>query len=271
MPRGTSVYDEAKLQRRLWTPLTLRSAEALSGLAFFIEAFDKSTHQAASGEWTGIRDKSGRGKNMSVLTGGMVYTNNNPFMSFNGTSDGMLANDVGDINNNFPDEISGSLLVTASYTSGVIIFKFETMTGNANSRFGVEGSSRTDCWNDGAGILQFWDEAWSSSVLKVGYMRRTATTLTANLSGKQVATHANTTTPSDLGGNNFISLGYDKLSFNYGNCTIAHAILVSQSDTMTQQRLEGYAAHSLRYEGNYLRAPLVGSHPFVNRPPLLGT
>lgn len=273
MPRGTSVYDEAKLQGRLWTPLTLRSAESLNGLTFFIEAFDKSTHQGASGEWTGIRDKSGRGKNMSVLTGGNVYVNNNPFISFNGTSDGMLANDVGDINNNFPDEISGSLLITASYTSGIIIFKFETMTGNVLSRIGVEGANRIDFWGDVAGTssLQSWSESWSSADLKVGYMRKTATTLTANLRGAQVGTMANTDAPNDLAGNNFISLGYDKNTFNYGNCRIAHAILVSQSDTMTMQRLEGYAAHSLRYEGNYLRAPLVGSHPFVNCPPLLGT
>jgi hypothetical protein len=64
-------------------------------------------------------------------------------------------------------------------------------------------------------------------------------------------------------------MGADQF-LNYATCRVSHWIVVSQSDAMTLQRLEGYAAWSLRYEGNYLQAPLVGSHPCVNRPPLLG-
>jgi len=55
MPRGVSIYDEARLQGRLWTP-------ALERPAFWLDVADISTMTIATGvsHW---RDKSGNGAN----------------------------------------------------------------------------------------------------------------------------------------------------------------------------------------------------------------
>jgi hypothetical protein len=83
MPRGLNPYDEAVLQRRLWTPNLLRTA-------LWLDADDLSTISTATGvnEW---RDKSGNGRNFTQGTGGTQPTftqnglNGRPVLSFNGS------------------------------------------------------------------------------------------------------------------------------------------------------------------------------------------
>lgn len=271
MPRGTSVYDEAKLQGRLWTPLTLRSAIGNEGLSVFVEAYDKSTVTGSGGEWTGIKNKSGRGYDFSTISGGMTYVPLEPFIDFQGSPDGMQALSTDPIRSLLPND-RGSMVVTAIFSSGIIIVKIET-DFSGNSRVGLEGSQRSDWYNDisGNGSNQGWSEQWSSSVLKVGSITKNTTDSYIRLNGSEVDNMTNTSTPTDTATAAGMSMGCDPGGVNHGVCKVAQWIVVSQSDDMTRNRLDGYAAWALRYEGNYLRAPLVGSHPFVNRPPLLGT
>jgi hypothetical protein len=271
MPRGTSVYDEAKLQGRLWTPLTLRGATR--GLKLFIEAFDPKCWAGSGGNWSTLRDKSGQGYDFTA-TGSIPLSATQGYIAFNGTTQYMEGTGSPTPDQMFPDS-TGTNIVTAAYISGVVFVKFQNPTAfNVTNRFGLEAGSRVDWWNDTSGKLESWSESWSSSVLKVGSVRKNASDMTVRLRGLQAATHANTTTPADPSTGNDYSLGADVRSGgseNYANAWVSQWIAVTQSDAMTEQRLEGYAAHALRYEGNYLQAPLVGSHPFVNRPPLLGT
>jgi hypothetical protein len=83
MPRGINIYDEAKLQGRLWTPALVRPA-------LWLDAADLSTISVATGvsEW---RDKSGNGRHFTQGTGGTQPTftangfNSIPVLSFNGS------------------------------------------------------------------------------------------------------------------------------------------------------------------------------------------
>lgn len=61
MPRGTSRYDEAQLQRRLWTPDVLRPS-------VWFDAADLSTLTLVSGDASEWRDKSGNGRHVSQTT-----------------------------------------------------------------------------------------------------------------------------------------------------------------------------------------------------------
>ena len=61
MPRGLNPYDEAQLQRRLWTPNVLRSA-------LWFDAADLSTLTLVSGDASEWRDKSGNGRHVSQAT-----------------------------------------------------------------------------------------------------------------------------------------------------------------------------------------------------------
>jgi len=62
MPRGVSPIDEARLQRRLWTP-------ALAGTALWLDAADPSVITTTSGAVSQLRDKSGFGRHVSQSTG----------------------------------------------------------------------------------------------------------------------------------------------------------------------------------------------------------
>src|SRR3954470_21254947 len=64
MPRGINIYDEARLQGRLWTPALWRGA----GLEGLYETGDLSTIEIATGTKT-LRDKSGLGRDLTQATG----------------------------------------------------------------------------------------------------------------------------------------------------------------------------------------------------------
>lgn len=61
MPRGVSRYDEAALQGRLWTPEVLRPS-------VWFDAADLSTLTLVSGDASEWRDKSGNGRHVSQAT-----------------------------------------------------------------------------------------------------------------------------------------------------------------------------------------------------------
>ena len=80
MARGRNIYDEAKLQGRLWTPLAI-----MPNVHAWYDASDQSTLTVTSGVVDAIADKSGNGNNLSksgsplasVYDGiNCVYTNN---------------------------------------------------------------------------------------------------------------------------------------------------------------------------------------------------
>jgi hypothetical protein len=273
MPRGTSVYDEAKLQGRLWTPLTLRSAIGNEGLSVFLEAYDIEsrtvTGGAGSEEWSALKNKSYRGYDFSAEAGGINFRYNEAYIEFTGGSDCMRALGTDPFPNIFPNN-RGAVILTATFSSGVVIAKMEAnYTGN--SRLGLEGSNRVDWFNDTENSAFWGGGGWSSTALKVGGFQKNSTNLIVRLNGTQFDSVATTNAPVDTTTAVDMSIGGDPNGANNMVGTVSQWIVASQSDIMTVQRLEGYAAWALRYEGNYLRAPLVGSHPFVNRPPLLGT
>ena len=61
MPRGTSRHDEAQLQRRLWTPNVLRPS-------VWFDAADLSTLTLVSNDASEWRDKSGNARHVSQAT-----------------------------------------------------------------------------------------------------------------------------------------------------------------------------------------------------------
>lgn len=84
MPRGTNIYDDAQLQRRLWTP-----TQIISSLLFWVDAADLSTISMSTGvsEW---RDKSPFSRHVSQASTALQPTyspssfNGRPGIEFDG-------------------------------------------------------------------------------------------------------------------------------------------------------------------------------------------
>jgi hypothetical protein len=63
MPRGTAIYDEARLQGRLWTP-------ALERPALWLDTFDLAAIVGVSGAVSQLTDKSGNGRHFAQGSAG---------------------------------------------------------------------------------------------------------------------------------------------------------------------------------------------------------
>ena len=257
MPRGTDRYDEARLQGRLWTPDVLRGSGALE---FWVDASDLSTISTATGV-SQLRDKSGKGRHWAQATGASQPTlgsiNGRPalahttshwmastwtlseplslFVVYQQTSAASVTN-----------MLKGS--DTAGYTAG-FIFQPRTTAPSACAGYFISSSQVVGTLNAaGSNYLQFVGANGASGV----YSQNGATRATMAGSPGTGSIAAGLSTNS-IGGNVWSGI--------VGEIIVTAGIV----SVPNQQKLEGSSAWKWGLIDN-----LPASHPYKNRPPLIG-
>lgn len=262
MPRGISRLDEARLQGRLWTPAALRPS------AWF-DAADLSTISVATGvsEW---RDKSGNSKHLVQATTAsqpsievdtasglsvLRFDGSNDFMSCTTWSDTITSqSSFALFNVNAHNTYYGRVYTQAAagvadtaYVNCLQWASFPTYGSyTGGSSVVAEITLATATWNlwsnvhDGQSITNRTSDATASGSVP---------TLNLSLATLRVGDEINTNnTPS----------------FNglFAELVICNNYTASSRDT---EMMQGYMAHKWALTGR-----LPASHPFRNRPPLIG-
>jgi hypothetical protein len=287
MARGINIYDEARLQGRLWTPGLLRPD-------LWLDAADLSTISIGTGvsEW---RDKSGNGRHVSQGTGGTQPTftanglNGLPVLSFNGSqyltsistaatwnflhnSNGSSVFAVWKAGNIADPNAIYSLMGTnaaASANTGYYIIYDDRVSASRNDAIitqvsrGVTGQAAVN--NATAGgvhpantpvLISLISNPNNGTAANRSFLRVNKSLTQANAdTNAPVATNASFTLQIGASGNNAVPhVGY-----------IAEIVILSSiaNDTVRQQ-IEGYLAWKWG-----LRANILDNHPFKNQPPLV--
>lgn len=268
MPRGVGLnwlYDEARLQGRLWTP------SVLHGLAGWWDAV-----LAGGATNSGILDLSRQGRTLSylgtpsIISNGVRLDGNNQAIINTATGISATANVTLVMlvtpyrNNGGYDGFfsSTSSLAGNDYSDGIVIDQGPASTTSL-SRIGVEGAkggTNTDLMsgdlNFGQPIILSLTYAASTTRLRVngGQFRGTRST---NSTLAALSVIAFGVRRYDL--NPWQSGSYSQLDFH------AAALWTRELSVSEIEATEGALAWSSR-----MQAVLLASHPFVNRPPLIG-
>lgn len=275
MPRGVNRYDEAQLQGRLWTPDLLQP-----NLSFWQDAADLSTITIATGvsEW---RDKSGNGRHFTQATGTNQpsYSDTGflgrPGITFDGSNDNL--------------RLTGISSQITNQTHGVY-WVFRRISGNAggsgyNPTISIRTANNADAGalhyvkntgGFGASYPYYGQPTNTSYDLTSGtaYNNSTAYVMSFQANAPSAATawsvhrngtlEANTNTIGTPNTNNdgYI-LAHQVTPARYLNCVFGEVLMVQNTNARLRQIVEGYLAWKWD-------ALLAATHPFANRPPLIG-
>jgi hypothetical protein len=272
MPRGVGlnwVYDEARLQGRLWTPSLLPP----SLLSLWLDADDPSTITIATGvsEW---RDKSRNGNNAIQATGS--FQPSYSATAFPGNLPGVLFDGIDDI-------MDVSTTAMRNTTHGVYwAFSRTSITGLGDAyrpMIGILTSSgdrgalhyvKTN--NLGASYpyfvpsSQFYDNLGPVYENGTGYVMAFQNNTTGWGVWRNGTLEGTTNGP---GIPNNVDRGYS-LGGQYSfarriHGVLAEMIMLESTNTTVRVLIEGYLAWK-----RGLQSRLILTHPFVNRPPLIG-
>ena len=285
MPRGINIYDEARLQGRLWTPALVRPA-------LWLDAADLSTISVATGvsEW---RDKSGNGRHFTQGTGGTQPTftanglNSIPVLSFNGSQ--YLTSPAAVSTWNFLHNTNGSSIF--------VVWKAGNIA-DPNAAYGLMGTNAATSANIGTyiafddrasvprnnGVLAQVSGGGSTSVSAASadnLMPANTPVILSHIADPNNGTAANrsfvrvnktlsqinTQLTAPSASNASFALQIGALGNNVLTLTgyIAEiVVLASVASTAIRQQIEGHLAWKWG-----LRANIVDDHPFKNQPPLI--
>lgn len=264
MPRGATVYEQAALQGRLWTPTSQR------GLGNLLAWYDFASLVLSGSAQQD--DKSGRGLHLSQATGSARPTLS--FTAFQGSIP-CASFDGGD----------GLTNTSLSVTAGTLIQAFAvfkpTWTSAFNRVVGLQTATGADSdANKYIPIIRF-----SSSAAVDAYSGGTIASSVAFASGA-VGMAASILTASTH--QTFVNgTGGTAVSFTYPAAFSPTKILIGQSNSIAADALTGAIVEVIlltgaiavierqRIEGYFgwrhqLANLLPASHPFKNRPPLIG-
>ncbi|MCA3450479.1 MAG: hypothetical protein INF92_08940 [Rhodobacter sp.] len=266
MPRARTPYAEAQLQRRLWTPDRLRPA-------LWLDAADRSTITIATGvsEW---RDKSGNNRHLSQTTPTqqpaltLNAQNGLPALTFDGSNDFMSNASVGAAGLDVVQIISVFRMITGGANEDVPMGVGQTGFLSAIRTFYRENNGTTvgfASWgNDVASSAYSYDiggnfhvfEAWNTQ-------RATPNQIRIGRNGS-ITTYSVGSVNLTADGFSVGSLRGSAVANYYSNIAVGE-ILVAYSEWSQRNRqlVEGYL-------GWKWGITLDASHPFVNRPPLIG-
>lgn len=260
MPRGTSLADEARLQGRLWTPAALQPS------AWF-DAQERSTLSADGSGITVWADRSGNGRNATRITSA-----NSPVISEFGLN-GLPALAFTSDALNLP---SGFLYNTANYSLAFIMRSL----GSANGAF----FGPTDAYGTGLEIFSYPTapaamrvSSGAAAVFQSGLFSVNdaagITVITSSTSSINAWFNGSSVPYSGGGGTSGVALNYNGsyaigrygTSF-YFNTTLGELVIFPYSLSVSEQeRVTGSLAHKWKAQG-----ALPATHPFRNRPPLIG-
>lgn len=246
MPRGVSRYDEAALQGRLWTPEVLRPS-------VWFDAADLSTLTLVSGDASEWRDKSGNGRHVSQATAA-----NRPTYAVSGLN-GRPALDWGSAINN-----------KGLRNDAVSNF-------NPTRYFIVADYDGANPFNEFAGLVAHTPFGTTADLLITNSTGTTWYTGTYFHNGNPTATAVALPTISSpcVAASNFAQ-GANRTALFIGNDRfltgltrgwrgkISEVLAIDYVPSVVERnRAEGYLAWKWGIA-------LDASHPFVNRPPLIG-
>ncbi len=264
MPRGTNRYDEARHQGRLWSPIDWRG----STLRGWFDADDLGTLTGASGKCSQWNDKSGLGNDLTQGTSGnqpsIVQTGSNKaflrFVSANSTF--MRKTTLTGWTAPAPSSIFIALKMNSSGNFGFVDLSANTATNNGCLFFfepsllqcriatsGGAGTSATIAFSD----TSSWHVVGCNNTVTDENVVLDGVVGTSNATGS-FATPANMNV-----GSLFSNVYYSDADF--GEIVITNSFL----STRERNLVEGYLAWKWGTVAN-----LVASHPFRNRPPLIG-
>lgn len=271
MPRGISRLDEARHQKRLWTPAHLRSKAHV-----WCDAQDLSTFSYATGvsQW---RDKSGNGRHASEATGAeqptLAYAgiNGQPALFFSGT--GMQG-------------LRSTIALTGSSVAAFAVTKTVGAVHQLNMRLvSISNLGGTADYNTSAGmaLLSYYDNPLPGVLYSYTSLGQVGTNLSFPTDVAMVAAAIGNGSVWQLWGHGTSTAStsftptFNSTSFGIGIDAsadldpwygyIGEALLLDYAPTtFEQQRIEGYMAHRW-----LTTADLPASHPYRNSPPLIGT
>jgi hypothetical protein len=263
MPRGINAFDEALLQKRLWTPRQL-----LTKLWF--DADDLSTITTISGNVSQWNDKSGNGNDASQSTSSnrpsvsVASLNNRNVVTFNGSSQYL--------NHNYSSGAAphSVFVVGRRLSGGSTDFQVFINAVAPNTPFGVNISAKASGSVNWGNYINNWTQSNNSCL---DTWRIMGIVSPSSSSGNEIfatdGTQVSVTYTARYSGdiNNRRAIGGDP-TFNVGYLSgnIAEIVHVNRAlSTVEQNLLEGYFAHKWGLTNN-----LPPAHPFRNRPPLLG-
>lgn len=259
MPRGVSRFDEARLQGRLWTPDLARPV-------FWYDASDLSTIETVSGGVSAWRDKGPNGIHLSQTDSArrptLTITEGMQSVVYDGSNDQMQGTSIAAMFNQpqtYLYLVSSTNFVSRSYNTF-----FDSWTPSAGVSHFIKSNGRSAAYignanYDGTGVATY-------AVNEVFLYACTHGPGIFSSWKNGVVDRSGTNTPSqsNLAGSPFY-LGAGPLFSRWTPWTIREAICVASSANYDRQRLEG----AMLWKRG-LQNLLSASHPFVNRPPLIG-
>jgi len=277
MPRGISRYDEAQLQGRLWTPL-------LVGPSLWLDAADLSTLSVGASGVDSWRDKSGFGRDATTTVRRPAFLANalNGLPAVNFTAASATKLDTPDF----------SIAPSRQFCAFAVASTAGLLGGGTYRRLWVAKGVNPDTLGAGAtyaqGYMGSGANAGSAMLIAGGSgvaapvvtgLGNTAPVLLTGAFGTAGAA-SNETTISANGGarqsltgqSGALSTTGIRIGSDVGsgggtawNSWIAEIIFTGAIAFATLQSIEGYLAWKWDLKGN-----LPATHPFVNRPPLIG-
>jgi len=265
MPRGTSPLDEARLQGRLWTPRILRADTAL-----WVDFSDPSSMTFSGGNIATIACQTGSGTKFfegdsanypaysgqingrlcSTWASNALYTNADASMA-TANWGFVWVGSMGSGTANF-----GRLLSFSVYGGGTdwnIANHFALLTRDSTNQ-----TVRSDYNSAGKGTLSV---VYDQPMVVSGFASGTDYTLSVD--GRR-ASATSYSTPLSSGGR--FNVGFQSTnpwSFSRFTGRLGEIVVVRGISRATLERVEGYAAARWGI-------PLAGTHPYRNRPPLIG-
>jgi hypothetical protein len=281
MPRGVSRVDEAQLQGRLWVPLVLRPA-------LWLDAADVSTITIATGvsEW---RDKSGNSRHATQATASLQpgYSQSalrgRPGLIWPVVASATTVNRVLNTTSfNIGISNIAATFAVARMDSGAAMSGYRRLfVSNSVSPFGYS------LWYFGTGsasqtMLQIAGTVTIGADWAVGTERNSpfvlsmvgpnnggvaANNLRSRLNGG-VSTNTRTDATGTVGGTNQLVIGAGEAAYTAGQYSWSGEIseIVHFNTTLSPRDvniIEGYLAWKWGIT-------LAASHPFANRPPVIG-
>jgi hypothetical protein len=276
MPRGVSPVDEARLQGRLWTP-------ALAGPALWLDTFDLAAIVGVSGAVSQLTDKSGNGRHFTQSVAA-----NRPTLDavlqpqsvlWDGSNDA-LQRGVEAWAYTYPVSFFVSLRAVSWTNAYNSPFEFYSETGPSTAGWGyfIKSNGKSACYtNDTAATQRNYDGtgALTFSTGTTNIMCGTIGNGFINTWGNGAAdgTVSGTWTQRTNVGTLAVDVGSGVKFSRYTNWRIREAIVftgVGLTNAL-RQSMEGYMAWRAASFGDITALNnLPASHPFRNRPPLIG-
>lgn len=268
MPRGTNALDEAQLQGRLWTPEILRA-----DMAFWWDTSRADSITLSGSTLTQLRDLSGRDVTLNQ-SGAPGWDAVNRVATFNGTNQTLITTATVAFATNSDFTLITLLNPSASQLSvnapidlghtmsppGPLVLQNETARPGVNSYY-FAWHTGAGYVNTGAPFVAMPSGAWSLAV-----MTKNGAVADAFVNGTRGAGWP-ATINSGLNANaKIVTVGNAQAQARVWSGSFGGAMLLRRS--LSQIEIQKVTASLLWRRG--LQSQLPASHPFRNRPPLIG-